>query len=177
MNFKNYITSILYVASFGIILELFLPKNNLKKYVSSIISVLIIITIISPIFSYIKDENFGNVIDEAIYAISSDNIIETNNKFEFDNYANKVIVSRVKENLEKELYNEFKKELKDITEVVNVEVKLDTSYHIEEVVVYIEQGDIRIAKLLIDKIVSKYEISSNMLRIVKKGAGDNGEIY
>ncbi len=172
MNFKEYVTSILYIAIFAIILELFLPNTKLKKYVSSFISLLIILTIISPVFNFLKGNGVEEAIDNALLAIS--NNTGTSNAtqqgdLKFKEYMNTTIVSRVKTNLEGELFDKFSKNLKDITTVEKVEVELNDDYKIEEVIVYTTDGSISMAKLVLDKIISEYDIPSNMLKIVNKG--------
>ena len=172
MDFKEYVTSILYIAIFAIILELFLPNTKLKKYVSSFISLLIILTIISPVFNFLKGNGVEEAIDNALLAIS--NNTGTSNAtqqgdLKFKEYMNTTIVSRVKTNLEEELFDKFSKNLKDITTVEKVEVELNDDYKIEEVIVYTTDGSISMAKLVLDKIISEYDIPSNMLKIVNKG--------
>ena len=172
MNFKEYVTSILYIAIFAIILELFLPNTKRKKYVSSFISLLIILTIISPVFNFLKGNGVEEAIDNALLAIS--NNTGTSNAtqqgdLKFKEYMNTTIVSRVKTNLEGELFDKFSKNLKDITTVEKVEVELNDDYKIEEVIVYTTDGSISMAKLVLDKIISEYDIPSNMLKIVNKG--------
>ncbi len=170
MNFKEYITSILYVAIFGIVLELFLPNTKLKKYVSGFISLLIVITIISPIFNVLKSDKLEEVLDQALLAISNNTAAANENSdVDFSKYMNTTIISRVKENLEQELYTSFSNKLKSITEVKNVVVELDEKYHVKEVVVYITEGEVNLVKLVLDKIISDYEIPSDMLKIVVGG--------
>lgn len=172
MNFKEYVTSILYIAIFAIILELFLPNTKLKKYVSSFISLLIIFVIASPIFTVLKKDGVEKALDNAIFAISGNaGTSSTGNKddINFKEYMNTTIVSRVKANLEEELYNSFTKNLKDITTVEKVNVTLDENYKIEEVEVYVKDGSISMAKLILDRIISQYDIPSTMLKVVNQG--------
>ena len=106
MNFKEYVTSILYIAIFAIILELFLPNTKLKKYVSSFISLLIIFVIASPIFTVLKKDGVERALDNAIFAISGNTGISSKSSkddINFKEYLNTTIVSRVKTNLEEEL--------------------------------------------------------------------------
>lgn len=169
MNFKEYVTSILYIAIFGIILELFLPDSKLKKYVSAFISLVIIITIISPIFNVLKDGKIEEALDNALLAISNNTVTaKTESGIDFSQYMNTTIVSRVKNNLEQELYNSFSEKLENITKVEQVEVNLDSSYQIEEVVVHITEGEINLVKIVLDKIISEYEIPSDMLKVITK---------
>lgn len=172
MDFKNYVTSILYIAIFAIILELFLPNTKLKKYVSAFISLLIIFTIVSPIFDILKSDKIESVLDNALLAISNNSNTINKDKqgdLNFSEYMNTAIVSRVKANLEDELFTKFSKNLKDVTTVQKVDVQLDENYIIEEVVVYVSDGSISMAKLVLDRIISEYDIPSNMLKVINKG--------
>lgn len=170
MEIKKYVLSILYMSAFGIIVELFLPKSNLKKYVSSVISLFVILTIVSPIFNFLKSDKIEETLDKAIVALSLNSEVTTaNNEFKFEDYTNKVILSRVKENLEKEMYTMFSEKLKDITEVTDVQITLDDSYKITQVEVYIQSGDLSSVKIILDRIIETYEIPSAMLKIIKEG--------
>lgn len=166
MSFKEYVMSILYISIFGIILELFLPNTKLKKYVSSFVSLIIIITIISPIFNVLEQGKIEEVLDSALLAISNNTSVTSSNKVDFSKYIDTTIVSRVKANLEQELYDNFSSSLENITEVEKVEVKLDNDYHIQEVNVYISEADLGIAKVILDKIISEYEVPSSMLKVI-----------
>lgn len=166
MSFKEYITSILYIAIFGIILELFLPNTKLKKYVSNFISLIIVITIISPVFNALKGEKIEEALDNALLAISSNTASAVESEIDFSKYMNTTIVSRVKANLEEELYDSFSKSLENITEVKKVEVTLDENYYIQEVKVYIAEADFGLVKVILDKIISEYGVPSSMLKVI-----------
>ena len=169
MEFKEYIIKILYISIFAVILELFLPKTKLKKYISSIISLLIILTIITPVFNIFTNNNIEQALDDAIFALSNNSNISNSNSFNFNEYKNKVIVSRVKSNLEQEMFNEFSKNLKDIATINSVEVILDDLYQIKQVSVYIQSGNLNTVKLMLDKIIIEYNVPSTMLKIIDKG--------
>jgi len=170
MEIKEYVTNILYISIFAIILELFLPKTKLKKYISSIISLLVILTIINPLFNIFTDENIESALDNAIFALSNNaNITASTNSFDFSNYKNKVIVSRVKTNLEQEMLKVFTENLKNIAVIKNVEVSLDNSYKISEVKVYIEGSNLNTVKIVLDKIIAEYNVPNSMLKIIDKG--------
>lgn len=170
MEFKEYITSILYISIFAVILELFLPKTKLKKYISSIVSFLIILTIVSPIFNVFKEENVEKALDNAIFALSNTTSITTkNNSFDFSEYKNKIIVSRVKQSLEQEMLQVFKEKVQDVAIISSVDIELDEMYKIKLVKVYIENGDLNTVKIMLDRIIKEYNVPSEMLKIIDKG--------
>lgn len=170
MGIKEYVTSILYISIFAIILELFLPKTKLKKYISSIISLLIILAIISPIFNIFTNENIENALDNAINALSNNNTASTSlDSFDFSEYKNKVIVSRVKTNLEQEMLQEFSKSLGDVTTLKQVQVSLDDNYKIQAVTVYIDGGNLNTIRIILDRIITQYNVPSSMLKVINKG--------
>lgn len=171
MGFKEYVVNILYICIFAIVLELFLPKTKLKKYISSIISLLILMAIVTPIFNVFTNTNIEKAIDDTIYALSNNaDITSKTNSFDFSKYTNKVIVSRVKMNLEQQMLQEFSNNLKDIATISNVEVLLDDKYTIQEVVVYVkETNDLNTVKIILDKIIFEYDIPGTMLKIIEKG--------
>jgi len=170
MEIKEYIKNILFISIFAIILELFLPKTKLKKYISSIISLLILLAIITPVFNFFTNENIEQALDKAIFALSNhSNITSNSSSFDFRKYKNKVIVSRVKTNLEQEMLQTFSDNLKDVATVQNVEVTLNDSYEIQEVTVYVQNANLSVAKIMLDRIIAEYGVPSSMLKIIDKG--------
>ena len=132
MEFKEYITSILYISIFAVILELFLPKTKIKKYISSIISLLIILAIVSPVFNVLKEEKVEQALDSAIFALSNiASATGNSNSFDFSEYKNKIIVSRVKLSLEQEMLQVFKEKAQDVANICSVDIELDEMYKIE----------------------------------------------
>ncbi|MBR5227256.1 MAG: hypothetical protein IKV94_01280 [Clostridia bacterium] len=92
-----------------------------------------------------------------------------NDKIDLDNYKNKVIVTRVKENLEKELFTRLATELKGIVTIEEVIVNLDSNYQMQEIVVTIKEKSLPLVEMAIDKIIAEYNLPSSMLRIIAKG--------
>ena len=75
---KEYISTIIYVAIFSIILELILPNSKLKKYITSLIGLLVVITVSTPVINFLKNEDVILAISTAIdeITISKENFQE-----------------------------------------------------------------------------------------------------
>lgn len=103
-----------------------------------------------------------------LYLVTNMNLVG-NDKIDLDNYKNKVIVTRVKENLEKELFTRLATELKGIVTIEEVIVNLDSNYQMQEIVVTIKEKSLPLVEMAIDKIIAEYNLPSSMLRIIAKG--------
>ena len=111
---QSYIQSIIYISIFVVIVELILPNSNLKRFVTVIVSLIVIMTIISPIYNFANEDTMQNL-NNVINAISNpsnfqDKIESTD--IDISKYSSKTILSTVKANLEKSILKALKSDLK-----------------------------------------------------------------
>ena len=118
---KEWANSLLSLGIFTSIVEISLPKGNIKKYIYVIIGVVTIITIISP---FISKEDYEDLASNAIETISkevdvssqsSNNVI---NSEEYVVYQTNMVKNEYINNLKKSIWNDLTKKgviLNDIT--------------------------------------------------------------
>lgn len=167
---KEYILSIMYIAIFALVLELIIPDGKLKKYVISIISLLAIITIISPLKNVLKAENVESTIKNVTETLS--NNVNTKDidisKYDFSKYSNTNITTSVKEKIEKSIIEEL-----GTDEVGDVNVILDDEYIIEKVEIYMVKknsellGTAKLSKI-IQKVSDKFNIEQSKIKIIER---------
>lgn len=167
---KEYILSIMYIAIFALVLELIIPDGKLKKYVISIISLLAIITIISPLKNVLKAENVESTIKNVTETLS--NNVNTKDidisKYDFSKYSNTNITTSVKEKIEKSIIEEL-----GTDEVGDVNVILDDEYIIEKVEIYMVKknsellGTAKVSKI-IQKVSDKFNIEQSKIKIIER---------
>ena len=78
-NFKAYINTLLCLGIFITILQLIIPKNKSRKYIYSLIGIIMIITVISPVVDLLKNENIEDGINQVLANIDSYKIEESVN--------------------------------------------------------------------------------------------------
>lgn len=170
---QSYIQSIIYISIFVVIVELILPNSNLKRFVTVIVSLIVIMTIISPIYNFANEDTMQNL-NNVINAISNpsdfqDKIESTD--IDISKYSSKTILSRVKVNLEKSILKALKSDLKDSVSVDDVNIILDNKSQIQEIKIYIsniKEDNVQNITNILDDILSKYNVPKDLLTIIKK---------
>ena len=170
---QSYIQSIIYISIFVVIVELILPNSNLKRFVTVIVSLIVIMTIISPIYNFANEdamENLNNVINAISNPSNFQDKIESTD-IDISKYSSKTILSRVKVNLEKSILKALKSDLKDSVSVDDVNIILDNKSQIQEIKIYIsniKEDKVQNITNILDDILSKYNVPKDLLTIIKK---------
>jgi len=163
---SEYISTIIYICIFSVILELILPNNKLRKYVGVLVSLLVILTLISPIISMLKNDNVTQVISSAIEDIQSKVQIQ---EYNFNNLQNRLIFSTVKEDLEEDIYKKLKEKHDSEFGVVKVKLSIDEEYKIKAIDVYVRcLEEVASAAKIIDFISYEYEIDARIINVIKE---------
>ena len=155
---KGWISMILVIGIVFTLMRMIMPNTNLKKYIESIIGIVTIISIITPVLYYISNYNITEKISENIGEILSRQE-ETNN---YDSYAQinneeikKEFVEKIQEDIKVKLKNKINQEPK-------VKVLVNDAYNIEKVEVKLNGNssiDVR------QYISNEYDISTDKIEI------------
>ena len=155
---KGWISMILVIGIVFTLMRMIMPNTNLKKYIESIIGIVTIITIITPVLYYISNYNLTEKISENIEEILSSQE-ETNN---YDSYAQinneeikKEFVEKIQEDIKVKLKNKINQEPK-------VKVLVNDAYNIEKVEVKLNGNssiDVR------QYLSNEYDISTDKIEI------------
>jgi len=165
---KEYISTIIYICIFSIILELILPDNKLKKYVNVLVAIVVILTLISPVLNFLENEDVIQTVSSAVASIKSEVNIEEI-EYDFEDYKNKMIFNNVKSNLEEELYTSLKKEFKNLIQISGVEIELNDEYKIDKVIVTTgEFENLEMAKKIINFLQEEYNITDNIIEVAEE---------
>lgn len=162
---KEYISTIIYISIFSIILELILPNNKLKKYISSLMGILVVLTISSPLVNFLKEENvviaISNVIDEF-------NITEQEMKsYDFSKEKNRIINNSVKSRLEQEILATCQNDLNEFY-IKDVSIKLNDEYIVKEINVTVNNiENVQDASKIINYITDTYNVQEQVINIIK----------
>lgn len=132
--FKSWISSMLCIGIFIAFIQLMMPKTNLKKYIYSLIGIVTILTVVSPIINMFENETVETSVKEVLYNISGNN-------------QNKSDTSKIKltndELIKKEFLNSVKEDIKTkLTKkginVSDVRILISSNYDIEKIEVHIK---------------------------------------
>lgn len=162
---KEYISTIIYVAIFSIILELILPSNKLKKYITGLMGLLVVIVIASPVLNFLKD---GDVILALSTAIENIGVTEdTYATYDFSKQRDKMISSSVKERLEDTIYESCVNKFPGFN-VKGVNIEIDEEYKVKEINAVVKNIDtVEDARQIINHITETYNVQEQVINIVK----------
>lgn len=166
---KEYISTIIYICIFSIILELILPDNKMKKYIATLVSLLVILTIISPVFNFLKNEDIKAVISNSIEEISSNTNINmsTNNSYDFASYKDKMVTNSTKGKIEKEILSNLKSNFQKL-DITKVTITLDEKYNLQMIDVYLTNlNGVDVASDIICHITKTYNVKDEIINVIK----------
>ncbi len=162
---SEYISTIIYICMFCIILELILPENKLKKYIGVLVSLVIILTLISPVLNLFESESVVATISNAVDSIKSK--IEVK-EYDFSNVKNKIILSSTRENMEEEIAAKCKQNFTKYN-VSKVRITLTEDYLIEDIDIYVKNlPEVRVAGEIIDYVAGTYSIQADLINVIKE---------
>ena len=163
---QEYIRTLIYISVFSIILEVILPETNLKKYISTMIALLIVFVTISPIVNLFKSEDLLETITNTYENMEFN--VDINNNFlneEMSMYSNKQIKYNVKRKIELDILNRYNE--KGVM-VNKVEVVLNDEYLVETVNIYASDvNTVDEAKELMNDLIEEYKLEKKCINIIK----------
>lgn len=152
------------------IIEMIIPKGNMKKYINVIIGIYILFSIVSPIFSKFLNKDIEQILDIEKYAKQIENsekaisqTLEANNS--------RTIKDIYVDNLENDIKNKVNDKGYETKELY-IKVKEDETYTIEEINLTIKENNelnnSKTNKIQIDDIiVSKKNINNEENSLTK----------
>lgn len=162
---KEYISTIIYVAIFSIILELILPNNKLKKYITALIGLLVVIVIASPVVNFLKDGDVIIALSNAIENVGTSQ--DTYPTYDFSKERDKIISSSVKEKLEDTIYESCVNKFPNYI-VIGTDIEIDEEYKVKEINIIVKNIDtVQDARKIINYITETYNVQEQIINIVK----------
>lgn len=168
--FKNWINTLLMLGIFVIILQLIIPNTNLKKYINTLIGVLVIVTILSPVYDIFKNGNLDESLEVVISNIdefTKENKTSNNVDADSSDIQNELIISSMQEKVKENILNKFNE--KNI-EISNIKVVISKTYEITNIDIYINEEIMNDKKYnvnqIIENIKEEYEIDYSKISVV-----------
>ena len=167
--FRNWVNVLLCLGIFMVIVKLFLPKNNLRKYVLSLLSVIAIISIVSPVIDVFKSGELERSIKSVISSIDE---TDTQN----------LDTDSLKKAQEDSVKSSFIQSIKiDITnklsqkgiDIQKIEIFMNDNYDIEKIEISIgkikEGTSIENVNTVVKYINEEYQIDYSKIVVVEEG--------
>lgn len=171
-NFKGYINTLLCLGIFITILQLIIPKNKLRKYIYSLIGIIIIIAVISPVINLMENENLESGINEVLANIDSYSVnYDVNNIHEYKEANDNTVKNQVIIGIKMDIENKLKEKK---IEVVSTDIYLEDNYDIKKVIVNIKNlnnNDTLFLDLnsVVKYITEEYGIEYSKVEVIEEG--------
>ena len=133
-TFRNWINMILALGILFTIIRIIVPNNKLKKYIYSLMGIVTIIVILSPVINLVKNGDLENNFKNIFLNMASAETLNT----EYTNLSNYEDVNKnnVKENFKLNVENDIKQKLaQNIDNEVQVEIDITDTYNIDKVTI------------------------------------------
>ena len=168
--FRNWISVLLCLGIFVTIIRLVIPKNNLRKYIYSLIGIITIIALVSPLIDIFKN----NDMQDSIKSVLSNLDEQENVNVDTEKYIN-VKEEAVKKSFIQSIKNDVKSKLEGKSIVVkSVDVFISDNYDIEKIEINIEKIDTSKASIssvtqIVKYINEEYDIGYSKIEVIEEG--------
>ena len=133
--FRNWIIAMLCLGILIVIIQLVIPKTNLRIYIYTLIGIITVITIISPIVDILKNEDVKESISNVFDSISNDNIVSVNSEG-LENKKNELVEIQFIKSLKDDVTQKLNE--KDI-KLNDINISVDDSYNITKIEIKISK--------------------------------------
>lgn len=152
------------------IIEMIIPKGNMKKYINVIVGIYILFSIVSPIFSKFLNKDIEQILDIEKYAKQIENSEKTiSQTLEVNN--SRTIKDIYVDNLENNIKNKVNDKGYETKELY-IKVRDDETYTIEEIKLTIKENNklnnSKTNKIQIDDIIVSKKNTNNNEEILTK---------
>lgn len=164
---KQWANSLLCLGIFIAIVEMSLPKGNIKKYIYVLIGLITLIVIISP---FISKDNYQNMIDESIAAISKNVEYNQNNSINIEDYSNyqeNMVKNEYINNIKKSIWNDL---VSKGVIIDSINILINDDYSVTKLDIYIKEygnSEYKSKQEVLNYIKKYYEIAENLINIIK----------
>lgn len=168
--FRNWISVLLCLGIFVTIIRLVIPKNNLRKYIYSLIGIITIIALVSPLIDIFEN----NDMQDSIKSVLSNLDEQENVNVDTEKYSN-VKEEAVKKSFIQSIKNDVKSKLEGKSIVVkSVDVFISDNYDIEKIEINIEKIDTSKASIssvtqIVKYINEEYDIGYSKIEVIEEG--------
>ena len=168
--FRNWINLLLCLGIFITILQLVMPKSKLRKYIYSLVGVITMITIVSPVMNMLEQDSMEDAIAQVIS--NMDMTSEENVDIEKYQQVNQDAVKKT-------FVSNLKRDIKDKLNTHGIEMKksevfVNSNYEIEKIEIHIgklnqEDGKISSVTQVVKYLNEEYDVDISKIVVVEEG--------
>ena len=163
-GFNVWITSMIGMGILILLIQLIVPKSNLKKYIYSLIGVLSILVIVSPVLKILESDTVEQGVKQVLNDVSnmdSNNDVKTN---KLETLNQEAVKLSFLQKLEQDMLQKL--EQKGV-KVKDLEVTLDDEYNIDKVSIDVDsyEGEILNEVGVKDVLKTEYDIPISNINV------------
>ena len=125
--FRNWIVALLCLSILIVIIQLVIPKTNLRKYIYTLIGIITVITIISPVVDLLKKQDIKESIADVLSSFNTNDATVSVNSSDLEEKKTGLVKVQFIDSIKQDIKDKL--ESKNIT-VKSINVSVDDNYDI-----------------------------------------------
>lgn len=163
--FRNWISMILGVGIIFTIIRIIMPNTKLKGYVYSLMGIVTIIVIMSPLVTIFRSDNIEDNVKDIMVSMNADGMFD----FDYLNLSGYELASKnnVKEAFRNNIASDIKNKLAaNITNEVEIAIDITQEYEIDNITINLK-GDTNFD--VTSFISTEYDVKKEKIHVIKGG--------
>lgn len=166
--FRNWIVALLCLSILIIIIQLVIPKTNLRKYIYTLIGIITVITIISPVVDLLKKQDIKESIADVLSSFNTNDATVSVNSSDLEEKKTGLVKVQFIDSIKQDIKDKL--ESKNIT-VKSINVSVDDNYDITKLEIKILKSKNGIVSVneIVKYLNNEYGIDYSKISIVEEG--------
>lgn len=166
--FRNWIVALLCLSILIVIIQLVIPKTTLRKYIYTLIGIITVITIISPVVDLLKKQDIKESITDVLSSFNTNDAAISVNSSDLEEKKTGLVKVQFIDSIKQDIKDKL--ESKNIT-VKSINVSVDDNYDITKLEIKILKSKIGIVSVneIVKYVNNEYGIDYSKISIVEEG--------
>ena len=166
--FRNWIVALLCLSILIVIIQLVIPKTNLRKYIYTSIGIITGITIISPVVDLLKKQDIKESIADVLSSFNTNDATVSVNSSDLEEKKTGLVKVQFIDSIKQDIKDKL--ESKNIT-VKSINVSVDDNYDITKLEIKILKSKNGIVSVneIVKYLNNEYGIDYSKISIVEEG--------
>ena len=165
--FRNWIVALLCLSILIVIIQLVIPKTNLRKYIYTLIGIITVITIISPVVDLLKNNNIKESITDVLSSFNTNDATISVNSSDLEEKKTGLVKVQFIDSIKQDIKDKL--ESKNIT-VKSINVSVNDNYDITKLEIKILKSKTGIVSVneIVKYVNNEYSIDYSKISIVEE---------
>lgn len=166
--FRNWIVALLCLSILIVIIQLVIPKTNLRKYIYTLIGIITVITILSPVVDLLKNNDIKESITDVLSSFNTNDAAISVNSSDLEEKKTGLVKVQFIDSIKQDIKDKL--ESKNIT-VKSINVSVDDNYDITKLEIKILKSKTGIVSVneIVKYVNNEYGIDYSKISIVEEG--------